>query len=118
MYCLGIDADTRRNIKTIYDFKTGCVKTECLHNGWITSGSAKVVRMAFNLYNISKEKGIQEVMKWQLTIARIVDAAIKGTESYIRHMELSRQQSERRACNWKSTKSFPVIFAETFALPL
>ena len=51
VYCLGIDADTRRNIKTIYDFKTGCVKTECLHNGWITSGSAKVVRMAFNLYN-------------------------------------------------------------------
>jgi len=51
VYCLGIDADTRRNIKAIYDFKTGCVKTECLHGGWITSGSAKVVRMAFNLYN-------------------------------------------------------------------
>lgn len=51
VYCLGIDADTRRNIKAIYDFKTGCVRTECLHDGWITSGSAKVVRMAFNLYN-------------------------------------------------------------------
>ena len=47
----------------------------------------------------SKEKEIQEVMKWQLIIARAVDAAIKGTESYIRHMELSRQQTERRACN-------------------
>ncbi len=47
----------------------------------------------------SKEKEIQEVMKWQKTIAGAVDAAIKGTESYIRHMELSRQQSERRACN-------------------
>lgn len=34
----------------IYDFKTGCVKTECLHEGWQTSGSVKVVRMAFNLY--------------------------------------------------------------------
>ena len=33
-----------------YDFKTGCVKTECLHEGWQTSGSMKVVRMAFNLY--------------------------------------------------------------------
>ena len=51
VYCLGIDADTRRNVKAIYDFKTGCVKTECLHNGWITSGSARVIRMAFNLYN-------------------------------------------------------------------
>ena len=38
-YCLGI-----------YDFKTGCVKTECLHESWQTSGSVKVVRMAFDLY--------------------------------------------------------------------
>lgn len=49
-YCLGISDDTRRNINNIYDFKTGCVKTECLHEGWQTSGSMKVVRMAFNLY--------------------------------------------------------------------
>ncbi len=42
--------DTRRNVDSIYDFKTGCVKTECLHEGWQTSGSMKVVRMAFNLY--------------------------------------------------------------------
>ena len=34
----------------IYDFKSGLVKTECLHEGWQTSGSVKVVRMAFNLY--------------------------------------------------------------------
>ena len=47
-YCLGISDDTRRNINSIYDFKTGCVKTECLHEGWQTSGSMKVVRMAFN----------------------------------------------------------------------
>ncbi len=26
------------------------VKTECLHEGWQTSGSVKVVGMAFNLY--------------------------------------------------------------------
>ena len=49
-YCLGISVDTRRNINSIYDFMTGCVKTECLHEGWQTSGSMKVVRMAFNLY--------------------------------------------------------------------
>ena len=50
VYCLGISDDTRRNIYSIYDFKTGCVKTECLHEGWQTSGSVKVVRMAYNLY--------------------------------------------------------------------
>lgn len=50
VYCLGISDDTRRNIYSIYDFKTGCVKTECLHEGWQTSGSMRVVRMAYNLY--------------------------------------------------------------------
>ena len=34
----------------IYNFKTGCVKTECLQEGWQTSGSLRIVRMAFNLY--------------------------------------------------------------------
>ena len=50
IYCLGINNDTRKNINRIYNFKTGCVKTECLREGWQTSSSAKVVRMAFNLY--------------------------------------------------------------------
>lgn len=50
VYCLGISEDTRRNVYNIYDFKSGCVKTECLHEGWQTSGSMRVVRMAFNLY--------------------------------------------------------------------
>lgn len=50
VYCLGIGEDTRNNIDAIYDFKTGYVKTECLRDGWITSGSARIVRMAFNLY--------------------------------------------------------------------
>ena len=48
-YCLGISGDTRKNVYNIYDFKKGLVKTKCLREGWQTSGSAKVVRMAFNL---------------------------------------------------------------------
>lgn len=39
-----------KNADRIYNFKTGSVKTKCLHEGWQTSGSLKVVRMAFNLY--------------------------------------------------------------------
>lgn len=31
-------------------FLTGCVKPECLQEGWQTSGSVKIIRMAFNLY--------------------------------------------------------------------
>ncbi|EOS45858.1 hypothetical protein C810_02392, partial [Lachnospiraceae bacterium A2] len=43
-------ADMFKKMNSIYNFKTGCVKTECLHEGWQTSGSLKVVRMAYNLY--------------------------------------------------------------------
>ncbi len=50
VYCLGIDADTRNHVNRIYDFKSGCVKTKCLNEGWQTSGSMRIVRMAFNLY--------------------------------------------------------------------
>ena len=50
IYCLGISSDTRTHIDSIYDFAEGCVKPECLQEGWQTSGSVRVVRMAFSLY--------------------------------------------------------------------
>ncbi len=51
IYSLGIDRDTREHIDEIYDFHSGYIKTECLYSGWQTSGSKKITRMAFNLYN-------------------------------------------------------------------
>ena len=50
VYCLRIDRDTREHADSIYNFKSGCVRTECLNEGWQTSGSVRIVRMAFNLY--------------------------------------------------------------------
>ena len=50
VYCLGLNSDTRDHVDRIYDFKEGYVKPECLYEGWQTSGSMKVVRMAYNLY--------------------------------------------------------------------
>jgi len=50
VYCLGISRDTRENITRIYDFKNGLVKPECLSEGWQTSGSRRIVHLAFNLY--------------------------------------------------------------------
>lgn len=50
VYCLGINRDTREHVNQIYDFQSGLIKTECLHDGWQTSGSKKIVRLAFNLY--------------------------------------------------------------------
>ncbi len=50
IYILGISEDTRNHFSQIYDIKSGYVKPECLHQGWQTSGSVRVVRIAFNLY--------------------------------------------------------------------
>ncbi|MDR0886963.1 MAG: DUF6075 family protein [Clostridiales Family XIII bacterium] len=49
-YCLGLSSDTRHQAHHIYDFKTGCIKPDCLHEGWITSGSRRIILLAFNLY--------------------------------------------------------------------
>ena len=50
IYILGISKDIRNHFSQIYDIKSGCIKTECLHQGWQTSGSVRIVRPAFNLY--------------------------------------------------------------------
>ncbi len=50
IYILGISEDTRNHFSQIYDMKSRCIKTECLHQGWKTRGSVRVVRLAFNLY--------------------------------------------------------------------
>lgn len=50
IYCLGLSHMTRQNVNRIYDFQTGNVKPQCLYEGWQTSGSVKIIRLAFNLY--------------------------------------------------------------------
>ena len=50
VYCLGISEDTRVNADRIYNFETGLVKVRCLNEGWQTSGSLRIIRMAYNLY--------------------------------------------------------------------
>ena len=61
VYCLGIDRDTRENVNKIYNFKTGCVKTECLQEGWQTSGSLRIV--AWHLIFTVMEHQVSEIMK-------------------------------------------------------
>jgi len=50
IYVLGISRDTREHFDQIYNIKTGGIKPRCLNEGWQTSGSVRVVRLAFNLY--------------------------------------------------------------------
>lgn len=68
IYCLGISSDTRAHIGSIYDFAEGCVKPECLQEGWQTSGSVRVVRLAFNLYcngtpSVDEDTGLEEQLR-------------------------------------------------------
>ena len=50
VYTLGISADTRRHIDSIYNFKTGLVRNECIRDAWQTGTDKKVTRLAMNLY--------------------------------------------------------------------
>jgi hypothetical protein len=50
LYTLGICPDTRRNIGLLYDQKKQSIIPEAIYAGWQTSGSAKVTRLAFNLF--------------------------------------------------------------------
>lgn len=45
-YIMGISGETRRNIQKIFDFKE-----DCIYDGWQTSGSERLTRLAFNLWN-------------------------------------------------------------------
>ena len=69
IYCLGISRDTREHVEEIYDFETGCIKTECMKAGWQTSGSLKIIRMAFNLYcndtpTVYEKELVLSVFRW------------------------------------------------------
>lgn len=50
-YVIGILPDTRAHIKRIWDFKNNCPQAAALCDPWQTSGTIKMCRLAFNLYN-------------------------------------------------------------------
>ena len=50
IYTLGICGDTRRNIRSLYDFDDKSIKPDAITEGWQTSGSIRITRLAFNLF--------------------------------------------------------------------
>lgn len=76
IYILGISRDTREHFDQIYNIKTGYINTKCLQQGWQTSGSVKVIRIAFNLYTDTtpsiddyskKDQQIEECMEYSIS---------------------------------------------------
>ena len=50
-YVGGISSDTRNNIQKIFDFEEDCIRPDCINDGWQTSGTERITRLAFNLWN-------------------------------------------------------------------
>lgn len=50
-YVLGLTPQTRQHIHDLYDYEEQAIRLEGLYQGWQTSTSVKMTRLAFNLYN-------------------------------------------------------------------
>lgn len=51
IYTLGLTKDTRRHINQLFDFDEDGIICDGINQPWQTSGSIRVCRMAFNLWN-------------------------------------------------------------------
>lgn len=56
-YLIGISNDTRKHIDELFDDMEGRPQRDVLHAEWQTSNSARVCRLAFNLWNGYAEEG-------------------------------------------------------------
>ena len=45
-YVVGISSDTRNNIQKIFDFEEDCIRPDCINDGWQTSGTERITRLA------------------------------------------------------------------------
>ena len=50
-YVMGLSAETRAHIDNLFDFKEDCIRPAGLRGGWQTSGTMRICRLAFNLWN-------------------------------------------------------------------
>lgn len=50
-YLFALMKETRTHIDDLYDFKTGCMKPDGFNHGWQTSGSVRITKLGFNLFN-------------------------------------------------------------------
>lgn len=50
-YVMGIAPETRANIQQMFNSKEDCIEPDGMHGGWQTSGTVRVCRLAFNLWN-------------------------------------------------------------------
>ena len=57
-YTMGISSETRMHIHDCFNFRDDVIRPDCLSRGGQTSGSSRVTRMAFNLWNGGNADGL------------------------------------------------------------
>lgn len=50
-YLLGLTSETRDHISSLFDFQRDSIRPDGLNAGWQTSATARITRLAFNLWN-------------------------------------------------------------------
>ncbi|MBS4026638.1 MAG: hypothetical protein KGZ96_13370 [Clostridia bacterium] len=59
-YVMGISAETRSHIRTLFDFNSGGIKPDGLKAAWQTGSTRRQCRLAFNLWNGWTEEGKEQ----------------------------------------------------------
>lgn len=99
-YVMGIARETRANINQMFDFKEDCIKPDGMHGGWQTSGTVRVCRLAFNLWNgyTEQEHGNRST-PYELFCCDFAPYFMEGIKvrysEYCRDLHTSRKQLEQ-----------------------
>ncbi|MEG6521398.1 DUF6075 family protein [Desulfotomaculum sp. 1211_IL3151] len=101
-YAMGICEETRRNIRTLFDFKNGGIEPDGLLAPWQTGGTRRLCRLAFNLWNGWTEEGKEQYSApyklFDCGFAPYFFEAIRlRYPEYCRSMELSAPRLSKKA---------------------
>ncbi len=98
-YALGLTRETRANIDDVYDFAEHCPRFSAIRKGWQTSTSAKVTRLAFNLYN-GYNGNRSDAQKWYSPYELFGDGLMEYMFEAVRllypHYSAAETESSRR----------------------
>ena len=64
IYTLGITEDIRKHINQVFDFANDMINLNAKRQGWVTGTDARVLKLAFNLYNDNNKCDVSDVFRF------------------------------------------------------
>ncbi|MGN0823732.1 MAG: DUF6075 family protein [Candidatus Coproplasma sp.] len=64
IYTLGITEDIRNHINRVFDFATDRINPNAIRQGWVTGTDARVLKLAFNLYNSGNKCDVSDAFRF------------------------------------------------------